>query len=149
MIAAAFTAVVAGDALMVVAGRYGARLPFARRCVGAPRLAALERAFACHGVVLLACGRFVPGLRAALLVVAGATRFPLRGVVVADGVAAAVSTTLWISIGWRLAAHLDRARALIGDARVVILVACAIALAVASPMLRDRASRSRDRATDT
>ena len=149
MVACAFAAVLAGDSIMVLAGRFGARLPFARRCVGAARLAAVERAFARHGVVLLALGRFVPGLRAALFVAAGAARLPFRRIALADGAAALVSVSAWIAIGWRLAAHLDRARAIIGDARVVFLVVAAVAVAVASPMWRDRPSRSRDRATDT
>ena len=149
MIAAAFCAVVAGDAMMVLAGRFGAQLPFARRCVGAERLAALERAFARHGVLVLALGRFVPGLRAALFVAAGASRLPLARIALADGAAALVSTGTWIAIGWRFAAHLDRARAIIGDARVLIIVITAIAIAATSPMWRQSPSRSRDRATDT
>jgi len=146
MIACAFAAVLAGDGLMVLAGRCGERVAQARRSA---RLAAVERDFARHGVLLLALGRFVPGVRAALLVGAGAARLPLARIALADGAAALVSTSVWITIGWRLAAHLDRARALIGDARAVVIVAAAIAIVATSPKWLVRPSRSRDRATDS
>ncbi|MCU1279883.1 MAG: putative DedA protein family, partial [bacterium] len=123
MIACALAAVLAGDAVMLLAGRCGARLGFARRCLGAARLAAFERSFARHGALLLVCGRFIPGVRATLLVAAGAARVPLQRVVVADGAAALVGVAAWIAIGWELGPHVERARALVGDARGVVLCA--------------------------
>ncbi len=156
---------------MLLAGRYGARLGLLRRCVGGARLAQLERAFARHGVWLLLGGRFVPGLRATLLVAAGVARLPLRLVFVADGAAALVGTTVWIAVGWRLSGQLDRARAIVGGARGAVLAAATTAIVVAlvvdwqrrralltsgarsapdlSPGASDRSSRSRHRATDT
>ena len=69
-------------------------------------------------------------VRAALLVAAGAARIPLARPVACDGVAAAAGAALWISVGVRLAAHLERARAIAGQARGVVLVLAAVALVV-------------------
>lgn len=166
MLGCAVAAVLAGDCGMVLAGRFGARL--ARRYVGAARLASLERSFARRGVALLLAGRFVPGLRAALLVTAGAARLPLRRIAAADGAAALVGATLWIAIGWRLAPELEGARAIVASARGVVLVIACVAVAALvierqrrrsiltndarsarepSHRERERPSRSRERAT--
>ena len=171
MIACAFAAMIAGDCVMVLAGRCGTRIGLVRRCVGAARVVTLERAFARHGVVLLLGGRFVPGLRATMLIAAGVARLPLRRLFLVDGIAALAGTTLWIAIGWQLGPHLQRARAIVGSARGVAIVAATFAIVVAividwrrrksiltstassareaSPIALDRASRSRHHATHT
>ncbi|HEX8950296.1 MAG TPA: VTT domain-containing protein, partial [Polyangia bacterium] len=72
----AIAAVLAGDLVMYVAGR-SARLGLVRRLVGERHIVRLEGACARYGAKLLLVARFVPGLRGALLVAAGAGRVPL------------------------------------------------------------------------
>jgi membrane protein DedA with SNARE-associated domain len=137
--------------------------------VGAARLAMLERAFARRGLLMILCGRFVPGLRATLLVAAGAAGVPLRRLAAADGAAALVGAALWIAVGLQLGPEIDRAHTIVGSARGVVLCLALLVVGAlivrdwrrrhatltsarssardSSPSLRDRASRSRDRAT--
>lgn len=138
LVAAALAAVLAGNLMMYLLGRFGVELGLARRLAGAGRLARLQRAFARHGAKLLCVGRFVPGLRSTLLVAAGAGRMPLLRLVVCDGAAALAGVALWISLGGRLAAHLDRVRAVVVAARGVALTAAlvAAAFAIVWPRLR-------------
>jgi membrane protein DedA with SNARE-associated domain len=138
MIAAALGAVLVGDVTMYLLGRGGAELGVARRLVGAARMARLQQAFARHGAKLLFAGRFAPGLRGALLVAAGAGRMPLWRLLLWDGGAALAGVAIWISLGGRLAAHLERVRAVVGAARGVVLVAVVVGAVtvVAWPRLR-------------
>ncbi|MGZ3427353.1 MAG: DedA family protein [Polyangia bacterium] len=143
MVACAFAAMLAGDAVMVLAGRCGSRLGFLRRGVGATRLARLERSFARHGALLPLCGRFVPGLRAGLLVAAGAARLPLRRLLLADGAAALVSTAGWIALGRALGPHVGRARAIVGSARgVALCLALTVFVVAGVRLLLARAARA-------
>jgi membrane protein DedA with SNARE-associated domain len=130
MIAAAIAAVLAGDLMMYAAGRCGIQIGVARRLAGSARLVRLRAAFSRHGAKLLLAGRFVPGVRAALLVAAGAAHLPVWRLLVYDGAAALAGATLWITLGARLAAHLDRARAIVAAARGALMAAAAVALTV-------------------
>ena len=133
----ALAAVLAGDLAMYTAGR-SARLVQVRRLVGERRLVRLERACARWGAKLLLVARFVPGLRAALLIAAGAGRVPLVRFFACDGAAALVGVTLWISAGHALGPRLDRARALVASTRGALAVAALGALVIAL-VLRRRA----------
>lgn len=142
MVAAALAAMLTGDVLLYVAGRTGLQLGIARRRGIAERLAQLERAFARHGVKLMVVGRFVPGLRAALLVAAGAARMPPGRLVACDGAAAVVGAAAWIALGWRLGPQLDRARAIVATTRSLLLAIALVAIAVAVAWMRNsRAAR--------
>lgn len=123
MIFVAITGVLAGDLFMYLAGRCGMSIVRGRS-------ARLEAAFGRHGPTLLLAGRFVPGVRAALLVAAGAARVPLARLVACDGSAALAGAAIWISVGVRLAAHLDRARVIVGQARGVVLAVAVVAALV-------------------
>lgn len=136
MVPAAIAAVLTGNLLMYLAGRFGVRL------LGG-RAERLEGAFRRHGPTLLLAGRFVPGVRAALLVAAGAARVPLSRLAACDGTAALAGAALSISVGARLAAHLGRARALVGQARgAVVVVALVVALVLVARRLARRARPS-------
>ena len=128
MCVAALAAVIAGDLIMYTAGR-GARLGLVRRAIGERRIERLEGACARYGAKLLLVARFVPGLRGALLVAAGAGRVSLVRFVACDGSAALAGAALWISVGHALGPRLDEARALIASTRGALL---AIALLVAA-----------------
>ena len=130
MVVAALAAVLAGDLLLYCGGRSGLSLGFLRRGVAAARLAQLERAFARHGVKLILAGRFVPGVRAAALVAAGAARMPLLRLVVCDGAAALVGAAVWITLGARLGPELERARAIVGATRSLGVAAAVVAALV-------------------
>lgn len=138
--AAAFAALFAGDLVMYTAGR-SARLGLVRRLVGEARLGRLEAACARWGARLLLVARFVPGVRAALLVAAGAGRVPLGRFVACDGVAALVGATLWIVVGLRLGPRLDEVRALVAGTRGVLVVAALVAVAIAIALARTRRAR--------
>jgi membrane protein DedA with SNARE-associated domain len=129
MVAAALAAMLAGDAVLYCAGRLS--LGLARREAVARRLLQLERAFERHGVKLICIGRFVPGVRAALLVAAGAARMPLLRLIACDAAAASAGAAAWIALGWRLGPQLARAREIVGATHgVVIVVVALIAIAL-------------------
>jgi membrane protein DedA with SNARE-associated domain len=142
MCVAAILAVLAGDVLMYVAGR-SARLGLVRRLIGERRILKLEAVCLRWGAKLLLVARFVPGLRSALLVAAGAGRVSFARFAVCDGIAALAGAGLWISLGHRLGPRLDEARALVADMRGVIGVA-AVALALMALARSRRPSKSLD-----
>jgi membrane protein DedA with SNARE-associated domain len=137
--AAALAAVLAGDLTLYLIGRGGARVGVVARRVGAERRAALERAFARHGAKLVLAGRFVPGLRSAMLLAAGASRMPLVRLALWDGLGACLAVALWISVGLRLGPHLERARTLVEGGRAIGLALALVAGAIV--LLRRRAQR--------
>jgi membrane protein DedA with SNARE-associated domain len=130
MAAAAIAAVLAGDLLLYAAGRTGLQLGVARRQGVARRLAAVERAFARHGSKLILVGRFVPGVRSALLIAAGAGRMPLWRLMACDVVAALGGTALWMTLGWHLAPRFERARAVVMTAHSAAVIAVVIATVI-------------------
>jgi membrane protein DedA with SNARE-associated domain len=129
MVLAAIVAMLVGDVIMYVAGRLS--LGFARRAAIARRLEQLEGAFSRHGVKLICVGRFVPGVRAALLVGAGAARMPLARLLLCDAAAAVTGAAAWIAIGWRLGPQLERAREIVGATHgIVVLLVALVAIAL-------------------
>jgi membrane protein DedA with SNARE-associated domain len=123
---AGLCAVLAGDLTLYAFGRGGAQLALVRRIVGPERRQRLERAFTRHGAKLVLAGRFVPGLRAAMLVAAGASRMPLGRMALWDGAGACAAVTLWISVGVRLGPQIARARAIVEGGRAVALAAAVV-----------------------
>ncbi len=142
MCIAAVLAVLAGDCVMYVAGR-SARLGLVRRLVGERRIVRLEAVCARWGGKILLVARFVPGVRAALLVAAGAGRVPLARFLACDGVAALAGAALWISVGHRLGArlHLEEARALVDGTRGTLGIVAIVAGIAIVLIKRSRAAR--------
>jgi membrane protein DedA with SNARE-associated domain len=130
LIPAALAAVLAGDFMLYLAGRGVLVVGGARRRLGVERLARLERAFARHGAKLFLVGRFVPGLRSALLLAAGAARMPLPRLAACDGTAALVGTAGWIALGYHLGPQIARARAIADSAHVALLVVAVVTIIV-------------------
>ncbi len=129
LFAAALAAVVAGDLALYALGRAGVRF-LVGAGIGDARLARAEAAFARSGPRLLFVARFVPGLRAAFLVAAGAARLPLAALLAADALAACLGVALWLFVGAHFGARIDAVRAILGGARLVAIGA-ALLLALA------------------
>jgi membrane protein DedA with SNARE-associated domain len=140
LVAVCLAAVLVGDLTLYAIGRFGGR-PLARRLVGDARLARLERAFAARRMRWVFGARFVPGLRAAVLVSAGVARLRAARLFAWDGAAAAVGVALWLWIGTRLGPEVSRAASVVGTARAALL-AVAVAAALVVWLGRRRAIRS-------
>jgi membrane protein DedA with SNARE-associated domain len=83
--------------------RYGleiTRVPFIGKHVTKERILRAEELFERWGIWVVAIGRLFAGIRGAMVVAAGATRFNFIKFVIADGLAALVSGGLFIWLGW-------------------------------------------------
>jgi membrane protein DedA with SNARE-associated domain len=70
----------------------------------------LERAealFARWGILVVAVGRLFAGIRGAMVVAAGTSRFKFPKFIVADGLAAIVSGGMFMSLGYWFGSNLD------------------------------------------
>jgi membrane protein DedA with SNARE-associated domain len=107
-------AIVIGDSILWWLGhRYGNRITqhrFLRRRLTPRRLERIERHFEKHGAKTILVGRFAAGARAFFFLAAGAMNVSYAKFLFFDGLAAAISGTTWILIGWRFGAQIDRLR---------------------------------------
>lgn len=105
MAAVALVGVLAGDAAMFLLGhRHGARIlkwPLVARLLTPSRYARVQERFARYGNRLLFLARFLPGMRTAVYVTAGAThRVSFLRFFLLDGLAALISVPLWVYLGY-------------------------------------------------
>ena len=133
LMALAWLALVAGDALTFWTGRYyGARWirqPWAHGIVAPHRLPALEGWMRRWGAPLAFITRFLPGQRGTLYFIAGTLRLSWRRLLLCDGIAALVQVPLALygvrSLGWlwqRWQAPVDHADDLLTLALVIVLL---------------------------
>lgn len=105
MIAVALAGVLIGDAGMFLLGhRHGARVmrwPWVARVLTAERYARVQEKFARYGNRLLFVARFLPGMRTAVYLSAGAShRVSFLRFVLLDGLAALISVPTWVYLGY-------------------------------------------------
>lgn len=109
--ATAWCGIIGGDLMLYHLGkRYGleiTRVPFVGKHVTKERIEKAERLFAKYGIWVVAVGRLFAGIRGAMVIAAGATKFNLVKFIIADGLAAIVSGGLFIALGYWLGAHLN------------------------------------------
>jgi membrane-associated protein len=92
-------------------------------------LARFEASYRRYGRLLLVANRFVPGLRAFVFIGAGASRVPLRDVLVFGGISAALWNAALLTAGGLLAHNLAELFALLERyTRVVTVVLVAVVL---------------------
>lgn len=101
----ALVGVLAGDAAMFLLGhRHGARImqwPLVARLLTPERYARVQEKFARYGNRLLFLARFLPGMRTAVYVTAGAThRVSFLRFFLLDGLAALISVPVWVYLGY-------------------------------------------------
>jgi len=130
MMLAAYVGMLIGDGLLFRIGRtLGPRALAQRhlqRLMPPARQERLRAVFARHGAWALFFGRFLPGVRASLLLLAGASGFPVGRFLLADASAALISAPLLTWLGYRFGSGvLARVE---GSLRGLLLAALALAL---------------------
>ncbi|MEA2707604.1 MAG: hypothetical protein QOF78_205 [Phycisphaerales bacterium] len=99
----AWLGIIGGDCMLYSFGRrYGleiTRVPFVGKHVTKERILRAEELFERWGIWVVAIGRLFAGIRGAMVVAAGATRFNFIKFLIADGLAAIVSGGLFIWLG--------------------------------------------------
>jgi membrane protein DedA with SNARE-associated domain len=99
----AWCGIIGGDCVLYSFGkRYGleiTRVPFIGKHVTKERILRAEELFERWGIWVVAIGRMFAGIRGAMVVAAGATRFNFWKFVIADGLAAILSGGLFIWLG--------------------------------------------------
>jgi membrane-associated protein len=111
------------------------------------RLARFEASYRRWGVGLLLLNRFLPGIRAFIFVAAGASGIPLRKVLLAGALSAAVWNALLLAAGATLAENVDDLVRLFGRYTRVAWVVLALAGLAAVAVLLVRRRRAAARAT--
>lgn len=96
--------IIGGDCVLYYMGkRFGleiTRVPFIGRHLTKQRIVKAELLFDKWGIWVVAVGRLFAGIRGAMVVAAGATRFNFLKFILADGLAAIVSGGLFIALGY-------------------------------------------------
>src|SRR4051794_41373821 len=102
----AWCGIVGGDCVLYHLGkRYGlniTRVPFIGKHLTKERILKAERLFDRYGIWVVAIGRLFAGIRGAMVVAAGATRFNFVKFLIADGFAALVSGGMFVALGYYL-----------------------------------------------
>jgi len=81
-------------------GRAVTQLPVLKHHITTRRLDRVERLFGKYGVGVVAIGRLFAGIRGAMVVAAGASRFDFVKFIIADSLAAIVSGGIFMGIGY-------------------------------------------------
>ncbi len=111
MVAVGLAGIVAGDAIIFLAGRrFGHRIadigPL-RRVITPAKLEAVEKQIRRRGNLVVVVARFLPGLRAPTFFTVGHAKMPLWEFLIFDGSAALVSAPFWVCLGFWLGSDLE------------------------------------------
>ena len=129
----AWLGIIGGDCVLYSFGRrYGlniTRVPFIGKHVTRERILRAEELFERWGIWVVAIGRMFAGIRGAMVVAAGATRFSFLKFVIADGLAALVSGGLFVWLGYwagKKLGSISEMRAKIKDYEHWVFIALAV-----------------------
>jgi membrane protein DedA with SNARE-associated domain len=131
-------------AVYLYARRHGRRFfedGWPRRLMPAESLAALERAYARHGVYGIFFSRFLPGIRAAVTPFAGLAGVPARRALVPSALASAIWYAFLVAAGWVLGESWPRARAVLEEVNRALVVVTVVVAAGAAAWLWLRSRR--------
>jgi membrane protein DedA with SNARE-associated domain len=120
-----------------------------RGLLSADRLARFEASYRRWGPWLLVANRFMPGVRAFVFVAAGASRIPLRTVLVYGGLSAAAWNAVLLALGALVAENVEELAGMVERyTRVATITLAAVAVTAVAVALwrRRRAARARARA---
>ena len=101
---ASWCGIIGGDLILYHIGkRYGVnvtRVPFVGRHITVERIQQAGVLFDRYGVWVVAVGRLFAGVRGAMVITAGVTRFNLVKFIIVDGLAALVSGGMFVALGY-------------------------------------------------
>jgi membrane protein DedA with SNARE-associated domain len=105
--------VLLGDSVVFFIGRHGINsnnfvARHVQKVMTPKRLAWAEKHFAKHGNLTVFAGRFMPGFRAVVFAMAGASRMSYFRFIIVNGFAALVSVPLWVILGHYLASWVPK-----------------------------------------
>jgi membrane protein DedA with SNARE-associated domain len=107
----AWLGIIGGDCVLYALGhKYGlniTRVPFIGKHLTEARILKAQQLFDRYGIWVVAVGRMFAGIRGAMVVAAGTTRFNFIKFVIADGLAALVSGGLFVALGYYLGRKLE------------------------------------------
>jgi len=108
----AWCGIIGGDCVLYHLGKkFGleiTRLPLIGKHVTKQRIEKIEGLFTRWGVLVVGVGRMFAGVRAAMVVAAGAIRYNFLAFIIADGIGAIVSGGLFLWLGWFLGTKLQQ-----------------------------------------
>jgi membrane protein DedA with SNARE-associated domain len=132
MLVVGLVGIVLGDTTLYWLGRhFGQRItrhPRLSHHLTPARLERVERYFKRHGKKTIALARVATGARAAFYLSAGAMHMSFPSFLAMDALAAAVSTTVWVLLGWHFGAHIDRVRHVLRSVEHWVAVGIAVLL---------------------
>jgi membrane protein DedA with SNARE-associated domain len=106
--------IVAGDSMLYWIGRkLGPRLSrhkWLSHHLTPARLERVSRFFQRHGAKAVFLARWAAGARGAFYLTAGTMKLGYRRFLAFDLLAASLSATLWVLLGWRFGGHIDKLR---------------------------------------
>lgn len=108
----AWCGIIGGDCVLYHLGKvFGleiTRVPAIGNHITRERILSLEKRFEKYGVWVVAVGRMFAIIRGAMVVCAGAIKFPFWKFIIADGLAAIVSGGLFLALGYWFGSEVDK-----------------------------------------
>lgn len=146
-IAVALLGIMSGDLILYTMGRlWGPGVVthrYVRRLLTPKRFVTLSGKFHRHGVWMVFFGRFVVGIRAAMCLTAGATRYPYWRFFLADFSGALLSVPFFVALGWWFAGMIPTLRAYLSGVQLAIVAVIVLALVgVVVLYIRNRRGRA-------
>lgn len=144
---AAWCGIIGGDIVLYHMGRkFGleiTRVPFVGKHVTKHRIERAEEFFERYGIWVVAIGRLFAGVRGAMVVAAGATRFNFWKFVITDGIAAIISGGLFVALGYWLGANMEHLIARVDEVKEWLLTGAILLSVVAIVWFWRRHRRAR------
>jgi len=132
--AVALVGIISGDLILYWLGRrWGPNVVTHRWIcwmITPQRFARFSQRFGVHGTWFCFFGRFVVGVRAAMCLTAGATRFPYWRFFLADFAGALLSIPLFLALGYWFAGMLPTIQKLVGEVQLTLLAFVTVTLIV-------------------
>ena len=146
---AAWCGIVGGDVVLYHIGKkWGLEVrkaPLIGRHLSQKRIEQVHGMFEKYGVWVVAIGRMFAGIRGAMVVVAGTTRFTFWKFLLADGVAALFSGGLFVFLGYQFGRNMDALREHVEEGKKwTLLVVAVIAIGVGVWIYLHRKNKAED-----